>query len=173
MPRYLLFPVNDAKPKQTYFIRTSDGRTVSDFTASYDPEYPAFYAHIDVTRFGECEITDGEGRVLPTDRSDRLPGTDEIPGGAYLRPAVHYTATLGWTNDPNGLVYADGVYHMFSQHNPMSTEWGNMTWDHATSPDLLHWTDHGDKLFPDELGTMFSGSAVVDERNVSGFGKGA
>ncbi len=173
MPRYLLLPVNDAKPKQTYFIRTPDGAVVSDFTASYDPDYPAFYAHIDVTRFGECAVTDEEGRPLPTRPADRLPSLREIPGGSYLRPAVHFTTTLGWTNDPNGLVYADGVYHMFSQHNPMSTDWGNMTWGHATSPDLLHWTDLGDVLFPDETGTMFSGSAVVDERNAAGFGKNA
>ncbi|MBO6053745.1 MAG: glycoside hydrolase family 32 protein [Clostridia bacterium] len=172
MPKYLLFPVNDALPKATFFVKAG-GKTVSDFTAAYAPENPRFDAYVDVTRFGDCIITDGAGNPLPLKSADRLPTIDEIPGGDVLRPAVHYTATLGWTNDPNGLIYADGTYHMFAQHNPMSTDWGNMTWDHAVSDDLLHWTDLGDVLFPDETGTMFSGSAVSDERNVAGFGAGA
>ena len=172
MPKYLLFPVNDSLPKATFYVKAG-GRTVSDFTAAYDPANPRFDAYVDVTRFGDCVITDASGDPLPLQTADRLPTVDEIPGGGVLRPAVHYTATLGWTNDPNGLIYADGTYHMFAQHNPMSTDWGNMTWDHAISPDLLHWTDLGDVLFPDESGTMFSGSAICDEKNAAGFGAGA
>ena len=172
MPKYLLFPVNDSLPKATFYVKAG-GRTVSDFTAAYDPANPRFDAYVDVTRFGDCVITDASGDPLPLQTADRLPTVDEIPGGGVLRPAVHYTATLGWTNDPNGLIYADGTYHMFAQHNPMSTDWGNMTWDHAISPDLLHWTDLGDVLFPDETGTMFSGSAICDKKNAAGFGAGA
>ena len=172
MPKYLLFPVNDALPKATFYVKAG-GKTVSDFTAAYAPENPRFDAYVDVTRFGDCVITDAAGNPLPLRSADRLPAIGEIPGGDVLRPAVHYTATLGWTNDPNGLIYVNGTYHMFAQHNPMSTDWGNMTWDHAVSDDLLHWTDLGDVLFPDETGTMFSGSAVCDERGVAGFGAGA
>lgn len=86
-----------------------------------------------------------------------------------LRPQFHFTTRTGWINDPNGLVYYKGVWHLFYQHNPFSTNWGNMTWGHATSPDLLHWTEHPVALQPDKLGTIFSGCGLVDWNNTSGF----
>ncbi len=89
------------------------------------------------------------------------------------RPQVHYTPAKNWINDPNGMVYADGVYHLFYQYNPQGNVWGNMSWGHATSADLMHWTEQPVALTRDELGAVFSGSCVIDKNNTAGFGANA
>ena len=87
------------------------------------------------------------------------------------RPQIHFSPKAHWMNDPNGMVYNNGIYHLFFQYYPDSTVWGPMHWGHATSKDLIHWKEQPIALYPDSLGCIFSGSAVVDKNNTSGFGK--
>jgi len=89
------------------------------------------------------------------------------------RPKYHFTPKAHWMNDPNGMVYLNGKYHLFFQYNPDSTIWGPMHWAHAISKDMIHWEEQPIALYPDSLGTIFSGSAVIDKDNTAGFGKNA
>ena len=89
------------------------------------------------------------------------------------RPLYHHTPAYGWMNDPNGMFFKDGVWHLYFQHNPYGSQWENMTWGHSTSTDLIHWTFQGDPVQPDAWGAIFSGSSVVDKNNTAGFGENA
>lgn len=94
----------------------------------------------------------------------------EQPGGEKYRPQFHFSPPAQWMNDPNGMVYYEGEYHLFYQHYPDSSVWGPMHWGHAVSPDMVHWQHLPIALYPDSLGYIFSGSAVIDKDNTSGFG---
>lgn len=87
------------------------------------------------------------------------------------RPKFHFTPKANWMNDPNGMVFHNGTYHLFYQYYPDDKIWGPMHWGHATSKDLFTWKEQPIALYPDKLGYIFSGSAVVDVNNTSGFGK--
>ena len=94
-------------------------------------------------------------------------------GNEPYRPKFHFTPKAHWMNDPNGMVYHDGIYHLFFQYYPDATVWGPMHWGHATSKDLVNWVEQPIALYPDSLGYIFSGSTVFDAFNTSGFGKSA
>lgn len=96
-----------------------------------------------------------------------------MPDVVQRRPLIHFSANVGWLNDPNGLMYHDGVYHMFFQYNPCDTRWQNMSWGHAVSRDLLHWEQKETALLPDEDGPMYSGSAIVNEQGKLGLPRDA
>ena len=96
----------------------------------------------------------------------------DVTNREKYRPVYHHTPQWGWMNDPNGLFYKDGVWHLYFQYNPYGSQWENMTWGHSTSKDLVHWVHQGNAISPDALGTIFSGSAIVDKNNTSGLGKG-
>ena len=118
------------------------------------------WGHINVDQIGQSNTRRGEVPEQVALYRERL------------RPQFHFTSARNWLNDPNGLVYHEGEYHLFFQHNPSGINWGNMTWGHAVSPDLFHWKQLDNALLPDQLGTMFSGSAVVDWQNTPGLGNG-
>ncbi len=108
----------------------------------------------------------GCGQKRPISQQAAPPGTEY----EKFRPQFHFSPDSMWMNDPNGMVFQNGTYHLFYQYYPDSTVWGPMHWGHATSTDMIKWEDKPIALYPDELGYIFSGSAVFDAQNTSGFG---
>ena len=180
--RYILLPVQESAPEATISILTdlSLERKISVRLASDKADY---MVPLDISAFkGKNLILDVVTRRGPSAADIRdLACWEEIRTSSafdtankeYFRPEYHFTPAYGWMNDPNGMVYKDGEWHLFYQYNPYGSIWGNMTWGHAVSRDLVNWEHLDPAIFSDNLGAVFSGSAVVDEDNVSGFGKGA
>ena len=169
--KYLNLPISQKEERRrlTFHAKgVDDLSVVARLSAS--PEYWVFK---DLTEYKGKMLTityEGSEEALAlVYQADTIRDASTFYKETY-RPQFHFTTRRGWINDPNGCIWHDGLYHLYYQHNPFEREWENMTWGHATSPDLLHWTEHAPVLHPDSLGTMFSGSAVFDKDNTSGFG---
>ncbi len=177
--RYLHLPVVTGAPKRRMKL-VLDGATVREFEIELALEEAEFEVFCEVGEFTGKEIELQVDR-LPLDSTalDRIVQSDDIPGADTLyredlRPQFHFSTRRGWNNDPNGLVYHDGEYHLYYQHNPYGWGWGNMHWGHAVSPDLLHWRELPVAIRPRRFGDWaYSGSAVVDRDDTSGFRTGA
>ncbi|MBW3540866.1 MAG: GH32 C-terminal domain-containing protein [Planctomycetes bacterium] len=176
--RYLHLPVkNGAAKRRMKFV--VDDRTVREFDIELADDQPDFLVFSDVAAFSGRTLRIEVDR-LPADSMglDSIRQSDELPAADTLyrerhRPQFHFTSRRGWLNDPNGLVYHDGEWHLFYQHNPYGIEWGNMHWGHAVSRDLVHWRELPVALYPQRYGDWcFSGSGLIDERNTSGLGNG-
>ena len=103
----------------------------------------------------------------------KLSDTFDTTNTDKFRPVYHHTPLYGWMNDANGLVYKDGEYHLYYQYNPYGSKWGNMHWGHSVSKDLMHWEHLAPAIARDTLGHIFSGSSIVDQENVAGYGAGS
>ncbi len=171
--KYLNLPVSHIvnRARMEFKVGTSVERSFVIRLASDEPDYWVF-ADVSMLK-GKTVTIDYDGDQIGL---TKIYQADEIQGesGIYKeenRPQFHFTTRRGWINDPNGLIYYNGEYHLFYQHNPYERDWENMHWGHAVSTDLVHWKELPVALYPDHTGTMFSGTCLIDYSNTSGFGK--
>jgi fructan beta-fructosidase len=175
--RYLNLPVKNGAAMHHVRLLV-DGRAVREFDIELADATPDWWAFMDLEPFRGKQITvqvdkvqEGSSALQLIEQADDLKDARDLYQ-ERLRPQFHFSSRRGWNNDPNGLAYYKGEYHLFYQHNPYGWNWGNMHWGHAVSADLVHWKELPIALYPDEHGTMFSGSAVVDWNNTAGFQTG-
>ncbi|MGN1247448.1 MAG: DUF4980 domain-containing protein [Paludibacteraceae bacterium] len=186
--RYLLIPIEEAAPEYRMQV-IENGRIVRTnilrLAAKGKVDY---FVPMDLTEFRRDQLLlavhvwnqpDGERQreLSPMDyiawSEMTLSDTFDTANRDPYRPEYHHTPLYGWMNDPNGMFYRDGVWHLYYQYNPYCSLWQNMSWGHSTSTDLIHWEHQPIALQPDVIGTIFSGSAVIDHEGTAGFGEGA
>lgn len=171
--KYLNLPVQSSQPRKKIILEGT-GADRKEFVIRLSNGKPDYWVFLDVS--------DLNGKRLSISYPERNQGFDEIyqsdqiAGSDSLykevkRPQIHFTTRRGWINDPNGMIFYKGEYHLFYQHNPMERDWENMSWGHAVSSDLIHWQELPVVMYPDSLGSIFSGTCVIDYKNTSGFGK--
>ena len=175
---FLLFPIRAGAPSAAIDLEIN-GQNVREFDAELASSEDAvdFWAFLDIRPFaGQQAILKAKNASLESmaliKQAETIPGSDafyEEP----LRPQFHFSQKLGWNNDPNGMVYYDGQWHLFFQHNPYGWKWGNMHWGHAVSDDLVHWQQLPIAIYNKRRGDYaFSGGAVVDKNNTAGWQQG-
>lgn len=173
---YLILPIeeNGKEVKMTvHYPDRKDSQALSVRLAQNKIDY---WVKLDVKNYkGKTVSIDFEGLEKSSLGIDSIKASDHFDFyyNEIYRPIFHFTPEYGWTNDPNGMVYLDGEYHLFYQYNPYGNRWGNMHWGHAVSTDLVSWTYLPTVLAPDSLGAIFSGSSVIDVHNTAGFGRNA
>ena len=181
--KYLLLPVQDAGEEATIHV-LANGKEERSIVVRLATQKVDYYVPLDLTPYQGKHVV--LNVVTPQGRSSvraakqdacwkhiSISNTFDTANREKYRPAYHHTPLYGWMNDPNGMVYKDGVWHLCYQWNPFGSKWQNMTWGHSSSRDLIHWEHHEPTLLPDGLGTIFSGSSAVDVANSAGFGKDA
>lgn len=185
--KYLLLPVEDASPD----VRVSmivGNKEVKAFDVRLAIHKVDYFVPVDLSEFsGSGQMISFKFKMNSNDpvrtnlspdsiaccKEMKLSDTFDTGNREKYRPSYHFSPLYGWMNDPNGMVYKDGEYHLFYQYNPYGSKWGNMSWGHTISKDLVNWEHLPVAIAPDALGTIFSGSAVVDSNNTAGFGAGA
>ena len=172
---YLLLPVQEREDNASIKV-IANNREVQTFNVKLAVDKVDYYVPLDIRRFGEEELLlditfHGDRRFTGAMkdflcwREMKQSDTFDTANREKYRPVYHHTPLYGWMNDPNGMFYKDGVYHLFYQWNPYGSQWENMNWGHSTSKDLIHWEAQPIAIEADALGSIFSGSCVVDKKN--------
>ena len=169
--KYINFPVSHKVDRRAMTLSVK-GQEPCRFVIRLAEGEPDYWVFRDVSGLKGKTVTlsyeGSEAALAKVYQDDRIAGEEEIYNEKY-RPQYHFTTRRGWINDPNGMVFYKGKYHLFYQHNPAEREWENMHWGHAVSTDPLPWEELPVALHPDTIGTIFSGSAVIDYDNTAGY----
>ena len=178
--KYLLIPVQEQGINATVNVLGTDHKVVQTFSVRLATDKIDYYVPLELNGANSLDFSvrfpqNDERTIgdLSCWKELKFSNTFDTTNREKFRPVYHHTPAYGWMNDPNGMYYKDGVYHLSFQWNPYGSMWGNMTWGHSTSRDLIHWEAQSPVIWSDGLGSVFSGSAVVDKDNTAGFGAGA